>query len=62
MRIPTHLLLRVLMPASLLLGIGGGAHAEDAHEHMNMAMPAGAPAACTISASRCADSPDGTKA
>ncbi len=37
--------LALLVPASLLLGIGAQAGAQDAHDHMNMAMPANAPAA-----------------
>ena len=40
MRIPSHLLLRWLGPASLLLGMGAEARAQEAHDHMNMAMPA----------------------
>ncbi len=46
MRIQTRLLrLALLIPASLLLGMASEAGAQEAHDHMAMAMPAKAPAA-----------------
>ena len=46
MRLQSRLLrLALLVPASLLLGMGAQARAQESHDHMNMAMPAAAPAA-----------------
>jgi cell migration-inducing and hyaluronan-binding protein len=45
MRIPSHLLLRLLVPASLLLGTTAAASAQEDHAHMKMPAPAAASSA-----------------